>query len=460
MKYVHAGCLEEWRRLSPRSSSALRCDQCRAPYRFKKSRFVGFGTSPGLVLLVSMLLFGILAYGAGVICELAYSRFDSSVIEAKVEREQLDFKMVDTSHGVRFYVRGEGAGSDTSPRIMTYAQLLRHFRYGDPRQRTAKDAGSFLKFLYEFSADYDTEAAGFIAMAGAWTGVADPDYGKSDKELRKAQEKYSEQRELAAKQGWWSELKWVWLHGEDAPGTASTVSSAPPAPPSARETEPVASVPDHHAQAASSSSPIVARKWYSLLIGNAERPQLEDSVGDQRRFTKLCPTEVQDDAASSRKGAQQGECITTELVKEKLMDDLSKQETWPIRVVTQMLLGLFVIGAGSLLQVLMSLLFTPFGNWGVGRHFARREARNRRGRNGGDGGAMDTVIIVLGVLLILFGILKAAYAVYKAVNSFSRRALGQVEDYLVDWTGEDEDAPRPHRIEQEWAPARAGPVHA
>lgn len=76
MKYVHATCLDQWRAASARSSSAVACDQCGAPYRFRKSRFVGLATSPTLLFIVSLFLFLLLIWTVGVVATLFMDIYD------------------------------------------------------------------------------------------------------------------------------------------------------------------------------------------------------------------------------------------------------------------------------------------------------------------------------------------------------------------------------------------------
>lgn len=76
MKYVHSSCLDQWRAASARSSSAVACDQCGAPYRFRKSKFVGIATSPTLLFVVSLVLFLLLIWSVGVVATLCMDLYD------------------------------------------------------------------------------------------------------------------------------------------------------------------------------------------------------------------------------------------------------------------------------------------------------------------------------------------------------------------------------------------------
>lgn len=77
MKYVHATCLDQWRAASARSSSAVACDQCGAPYRFRKSKFVGLATSPTLLFVISLFLFLLLIWTVGVVATFCMDLYDT-----------------------------------------------------------------------------------------------------------------------------------------------------------------------------------------------------------------------------------------------------------------------------------------------------------------------------------------------------------------------------------------------
>ncbi len=76
MKYVHATCLDQWRAASARSSSAVACDQCGAPYRFRKSKYVGLATSPTLLFIVSLFLFLTLIWTVGLVATFFMDVYD------------------------------------------------------------------------------------------------------------------------------------------------------------------------------------------------------------------------------------------------------------------------------------------------------------------------------------------------------------------------------------------------
>lgn len=64
-QYVHASCLNEWRRVSRRLHSVMACDQCGAAYRFRASLLMRALMSPALVLAAAVFLYAGIALAAG-----------------------------------------------------------------------------------------------------------------------------------------------------------------------------------------------------------------------------------------------------------------------------------------------------------------------------------------------------------------------------------------------------------
>lgn len=75
MKYVHASCLDEWRKRSRRRASAIACDQCGAMYRMRATRTMRLLTSWWLRWVVSLLCFGVMAQVLGAVVHLSLHRF-------------------------------------------------------------------------------------------------------------------------------------------------------------------------------------------------------------------------------------------------------------------------------------------------------------------------------------------------------------------------------------------------
>lgn len=80
MKYVHATCLDRWRSMSARTSSIIACDQCGAPYRFRKSKYVGIATSPALLFALSFFLFLLLIWTVGLFATFWMDVYDSDSV--------------------------------------------------------------------------------------------------------------------------------------------------------------------------------------------------------------------------------------------------------------------------------------------------------------------------------------------------------------------------------------------
>ncbi|EIM92607.1 uncharacterized protein STEHIDRAFT_164856 [Stereum hirsutum FP-91666 SS1] len=91
------------------------------------------------------------------------------------------------------------------------------------------------------------------------------------------------------------------------------------------------------------------------------------------------------------------------------------------RLFQRFLLGLPVVGVGSLVHMLSWTMLTPV-HW-----LARfRGSRNRRGS-----GSRDTAAIIL-VLLIIAGAARALYKVYQFTESVTKRILLRAEEMILE----------------------------
>ncbi|KZV77511.1 hypothetical protein PENSPDRAFT_567625 [Peniophora sp. CONT] len=94
-----------------------------------------------------------------------------------------------------------------------------------------------------------------------------------------------------------------------------------------------------------------------------------------------------------------------------------------MRFVQRFLLGLPMVGAGSLVQMLFTV-----GGLGPIQWLARSRARNRRN---GRASATDTAALIL-VTLLLIGALRAVYKVYQLTEKWSQRLLLRAEDIILE----------------------------
>jgi len=95
------------------------------------------------------------------------------------------------------------------------------------------------------------------------------------------------------------------------------------------------------------------------------------------------------------------------------------------RFIQRFLLGLPIVGAGSLVQMLFSVggLLAPV-QW-----LARSRGRNRR--NGRNGNTTDMAAMLI-VALLIIGALRAIYKVYQLTEAYARRLLVRAEDIILE----------------------------
>lgn len=93
MKWVHRGCLEEWRRTSaPGSDSFLKCDMCKTEYRFHCKKWQRVLGSKPAVFLYSLFVCLFLIIGAVLVSTECRSSLDDilpvfEMVEAKPDSE-------------------------------------------------------------------------------------------------------------------------------------------------------------------------------------------------------------------------------------------------------------------------------------------------------------------------------------------------------------------------------------
>jgi hypothetical protein len=187
-QFVHTSCLTSWRMASRRSTSAMQCDQCGQPYRFRQSRFVGFAQSPILLFIVSVPLFLMLIWAIGLTTDVALRSF--------------------------------GGGVATEPASSRWNLVPG----GDYHSNTWIDDLGEENSYFELGYDSWAQSRAFLKMAkaglthvkkgGVITALAELQGDEERREARRLTQRQAE-RSKAAKRGWWSELKWVWANGED-----------------------------------------------------------------------------------------------------------------------------------------------------------------------------------------------------------------------------------------------------
>ncbi len=385
MKYVHASCLDTWRAASLRSSSAVACDQCGAPYRFRKSKFIGIATSPTLLFLVSLFLFLMLIWTVGAAATLVMDLYDKPAAPKTAKRGWWPWRSDDdpiyssVETDAWSYLDADYA----TPGLWSYSNLI-------------YEPAAYLKLVKDaVHAFASGEAADAVREV---VGLQDqPEQAQPD--------------DPTPQQGFWSALKSEWMYGDGGLWPSKSTSAQPDdANPSAPPDRPV--------------SHTKKRQKYDARAAS-------DVNGSKRRRHKF---------KSSRSSSTPGDSWLSKLFvqcKFHVFRSLSAQTTYSLPHIA-VSVGFSLVGILSFLNLVV-LAPINLHNFGLGRSFARMTSRGRGG-GGGRNANQDGVNIasVLIVLLVVIGVVRALHVVYRLVKKVASRGLSRLEEVIVDWNHEDE----------------------
>ncbi|UZJ56562.1 hypothetical protein CBS101457_005882 [Exobasidium rhododendri] len=390
MKFVHQACLTRWRATSMRQSSIVACDQCGSPYKFRKSRFVGLATNRLLILLVSCLMFIGLIWTVGFTAEIIIQRWD-----VPTDRSMSDQIQSSGKAKVRNAVWQTVFGEDED------GQQLVQDNYEDDMY--AYGYGYASSFYWEPLYYYKLSKAAVKHVASGRATRAVKKLVQGDAKVVKAPKKES---------GWIATVLDDWKYGSGGiwegqrPDSSGTVES-------------------HSASEA------------MLDEGGKESSQMQSMHNtpgreryDAKTATRLGPGEEPVRPKKERESSS------------STFQDLSpKSSGWWERVTLQFSLGFSLVGIFSFINLLLGVSFWgPFQltNFGLGRSFARLTGGRRRG-GGGGGSEGGTIASVLLLFLVIIGVLRALMAVISFTTYLSKRLLTRVEDYIVEYSGEEEE---------------------
>ncbi|SPO20826.1 uncharacterized protein UTRI_00303 [Ustilago trichophora] len=394
MKYVHATCLDQWRAASARSSSAVACDQCGAPYRFRKSNFVGIATSPTLLFVVSLFLFLLLIWTVGVIatfCMDYYDKPDSIKSRSASNKSKSSrwwpWRSSDDDMGENFLPSQNDAWSYldvdyTTPGMWSYGTLL-------------YEPAAYIKLI--------KEAVRSFASGEAVEAVREV-VGLQDSE----EVQHTTQDEPKEEQGFWSALKYEWMYGDGGLWQKSASS----APLTTAQTAQGTSASTGASSDNRDAKPAM-KKTRERYDARAASDAIAINAIKRRRETA---------AKSARRSA------VTQDEPQGLLGKLFLQFS----------VGFSLVGILSFVNLLVGASFLgPINlNFGLGRSFARMTSGGR-GRNGQQEGVNIASILI--VLLVIIGVVRALHIVYKLVRKVARRGLSRLEAVIVDWNGDDDD---------------------
>ena len=394
MKYVHATCLDQWRAASARSTSAIACDQCGAPYRFRKSKFVGLATSPSLLFIVSLFLFLLLIWITGVAATFFLDFYDRPAdIRAQSTTRKVNSRSwwpwrasgpnQDSEHGLFeteawAYLDGDYA----TPGLWSYGSLV-------------YEPAAYIKLIKEAVRSFATgEAVDAVrGVVGLQDGV------KPEEDL---------QQEPETTQGFWSMLKSEWLYGDGGLWAQSAASQS--------------------LSAQSTQSTGRSSSFGSELHGATPKK------GKRReKYDARAASDAGDAEALRRRRQRQA----VKAARHSPSSPSPGPHGWVGKLLLQFSVGFSLVGILSFVNLLVGASFLgPINlhNFGLGRSFARMTSRSR-GRNGNQDGVNIASILI--VLLVIIGVLRALHVVYKLVRKAARRGLSRLEAVIVDWHHED-----------------------
>ncbi|KDN39323.1 hypothetical protein K437DRAFT_276053 [Tilletiaria anomala UBC 951] len=435
MKFIHSSCLDSWRRFSSRSSSAIACDQCGAPYRFRKSRFVGMANSRPLLFLLSISLFLSLIWSVGWAAGTAIERwgvFDDDVRNAVLGAGEATGKRKEQTWGEWLLGTEDDDGHGYAD------QYNPHYSWSGGGWVIA-GAGPF------GYGGYSDAAGWYDLMKSAVRSVVS---GESTQAIRQVVLGGKEQREHAVvaqdsgqQRGWWKALVHDWKYGPDGfwPGQA---------PAEDRAAAPAAGV---------NSDPQPAFEGASTRVESKENERYDVRTAAQydpavRAVRPTREAESAKERAARKRKQQKGEALKKKAEKRSA----TGRPAWVDKLLLRFSLGFSLIGMVSFINLTFGLsIFGPFHlNLGMGRGLARMTRSPRRNGGGGRGDAAAITSIILFALVVI-GIARALLIVYKLVNALARRVLARAEDYVVDWGGHEEG----EHPQQQQAPQGGIEVH-
>ncbi|MCO5575619.1 hypothetical protein L7F22_029421 [Adiantum nelumboides] len=458
MKFVHSACLTRWRALSTRQSSVVACDQCGAAYRFRKSRFVGMATNQYLLFLVTLLLFTLLVWTVGFAAEGAVRRWEGGG-PSTVATTSKSSSIIDSLFG-----------SDDDDEAEAHDERRDSVYYYDSFTGAyTLQTGSYYYFdslgywsLFKAAVRHVGSGRALNAAKELVRGDIDRDDDDGGDGGGRRREGEEEQEEEQEDVGTWQALKNDWLYGPS--GLWPTAKSAGDGGvggdervEESVEEEKSIGVEDVLAETEEASAPrrthagerYDARQARPLAAGEAGKR------GEKKVRKPGKSAEPAQDPVSGILDRIAMQCEYTGAVFVVVAATADHRADMTNRAPVS--LGFSIVGIFSFINLLLGISFWgPFhlGNFGLGRGFARLtgSARRRGGGGGGGGGGQGsdggTIASVVLLLLVIIGILRALHVVFKLIRWFSRKLLTRLEDYIIDWGGDEE-------VQEEPAPAPA-----
>lgn len=449
MKFVHQGCLTRWRSTSRRQTSIMQCDQCGAPYKFKKSPFVGLATNKYLLIILSCYMFISLVWIVGYTAEATMAYMDEQAVQTRNSNQRkaqsssywpswLTWESNDDAYGNQYSTgsriyrsinldRSGDAGYDYDDDFYGYRYDYR-YGYSEPAayytliKAAVKYVGSGRAFRHILPS---SEIEYVIPKEGSGEAIAEDEINTIEQNI------------LDEDKGWWSTLIDDWKYGYGGIWEGQR--------PNQKQKQ-----KDKDRQSAEQEK--VQKVGPEEKANIAPQPQslpgeTTDKIEDDSN-RKFIPHKERYDAKLAR-ALGKGEKVVRPVTRKRISAKKAKLKNGNVentpsileRIVLQMSLGASLVGMSSFLTLLLGIsTWAPFHlNLGLGRGFARVARRRARGSNGSGGGEGEALVAVFLLILVIVGIIRALFAVYSLTNYLSKRLLTRVEDIILDWGSEEEN---------------------
>lgn len=357
MQYVHSTCLDQWRALSVRNSSSVACDQCGAPYRFRRSRFVGLATSPPLLLAVTILLFTTLIWSAGFVASFIIDVADSDVQrydDTGATKPPCSDMLLDAL-----------LDDDDDDDLLSYTWL--DYPVYTPHVLNLVHAS-----MRQFGAGMPSMVRQFITFTG--DGDAEGD-GDGEGEAQEGGDPWKDPHN-----GGWDQIVGDWIYGNEraVPTKDGKVDAGE------IEEHTTGSVTDEHEAPAAEAE------------ASHRGPKAQKERYDARQAEPVTPDS--DPSRSPTDSQALVACTPT---------PAHARQTWIEKLTYQFGLGTGLVGITSFMNMLIGV--NSFGPFHLGRGLARMTGGANRGggRRGGGGGneGVNLASVVL-VLLVIIGIIR------------------------------------------------------
>lgn len=399
--------------MSSGSESLVRCDQCKTPYKFRKSKFIGVLTNRYMLFIFTSLIFLGMVWSTGAMLNLAIDRSqdqalaptssrttrgkanEGSIVKSDQSRISKMFNFFDSSDEYGDdYCGFMGCGIEDYSGVVG---LMRVFgRLGTDNLNLMSTAVS--KVIPTTEQDSKKPR---MEWEEVWLDILESN--------RDGMKKFSEEyREIA----WRESLIWEWKFGQGGIYEEYQDELIRQVVSDEKKRKAREDLERKKSEVENRDEKLEAEEEETFrVIGKTKRKIrriAKDSVAGPswvEKFTKQSESDL-------HRSLMRSFCLELTCLKSAFILSLT------------VTLGLSFVG-------ITSLPFTTLGsffNWGLTRSILRRSRRNRDNET-----SVSTVAAVFIVLAIVIGLSLTFYKVFQWVESKARRALSRAEDLVLDW---------------------------